>query len=165
MKQMTSTLPNPYANDLAGRDPLEALGETPSRIRELARGWTAAQFERSYAAGKWSARQILVHLAQTEMALGARARMALCTPSYAAQGFDQDRWMARDASVSGAEALDALAAIGAMNRALFQSLSQADRATPFTHPEYGEITVDWLIHQMAGHQIHHLKQLEVIATR
>jgi DinB superfamily len=159
------TVSNPYSDDLAGRDPLEALGDTPFRIRALTQSWTPAQFERRLAPGKWSARQILTHLAQTELALGTRARMALSTSPYAAQAFDQDRWMAREANVSGAEALEALVAIGAMNRALFQSLSAADRATPFSHPEYGDLTVDWLIHQMAGHQIHHLKQLEEIATR
>jgi hypothetical protein len=50
-----------------------------------------------------------------------------------------------------------------MNRALFESLTPAERATPFTHPEYGALTVDWLIHQMAGHVLHHYKQLDDIA--
>jgi hypothetical protein len=44
-------------------------------------------------------------------------------------------------------------------------LSAADRATPFSHPEYGALTIDWIIHQMAGHGIHHLKQLESIASQ
>ena len=155
--------PNPYAADLADRDPLEALADTPARIRALTERWTPQQFERSYAPGKWSARQILVHLAQTEMVLGARARMALCTTPYASQPFDQNAWMAHDTAISGADALNALVAMSVMNRALFASLSAADRATPFTHPEYGSISVDWLIQQMAGHQIHHLRQLETIA--
>src|SRR5262245_55984194 len=158
-----ATVQNPFAADLAARDPLEALGDTPNQIRALTERWTSAQFERTYEPGKWTARQILIHLAQTEMALGTRARMALCTSSYAAQGFDQNPWIARDGGVSGVDALKALLAMRAMNRALFQSLSDADRATPFTHPEYGAISVDWLIHQMAGHQIHHLRQLEAIA--
>jgi hypothetical protein len=50
-----------------------------------------------------------------------------------------------------------------MNIALFASLSEADRAITLSHPDYGSLTVDWIIHQMAGHQIHHLKQLEQIA--
>ena len=50
-----------------------------------------SDFERSYAPGKWSARQILTHLAQSEIALSYRVRMALTTPGYAAQAFDQDR--------------------------------------------------------------------------
>jgi four helix bundle protein len=156
--------PNPYSADLAGRDPLEALGDTPSRIHALTRQWTPAQFERTYAPGKWTARQILIHLAQTEMALGARARMALCTTPYTSQPFDQNAWMTRDAAISSVVALNALVAMSAMNLALFASLSEADRATAFTHPEYGSISVDWLIHQMAGHQIHHLKHFEVIAA-
>lgn len=154
----------PYTQDLGGHDPVVALRETPARIRTLAGQWSPAQFDRTYAPGKWSGRQILIHLAQTELALGNRARMALSTPHYVAQSFDQDQWITRDASLSGREALDAFLAIGAMNRALFASLSAAERATTLSHPEYGALTVDWIIHQMAGHQIHHLKQLDDIAA-
>ena len=139
---------------------MHAVGK---RLHELLDGWSPADFERTYAPGKWTARQILMHLAQTEVALGYRARMALTTPGYAAQSFDQDAWMAKESALGGEEALDALLAIMAMNRALFASLSADDRAMTLTHPEYGSLTVDWIVHQMAGHQIHHLKQLEVIA--
>jgi DinB family protein len=155
----------PYSKDLGERDPLVALRETPERIRAITGSWLPARLERSYAPGKWSARQILIHLAQTELALGTRARMALSTPNYAAQAFDQDKWIARDDRLSGKEALDAFLGVSVMNRALFASLSPADRATSLTHPEYGQLTVDWIIHQMAGHQIHHLEQLEQISAR
>jgi uncharacterized damage-inducible protein DinB len=152
----------PYTADLGGRDPLAAMQETSTRIRTVAGAWAPDGFERTYAPGKWSARQILIHLAQTELALGNRARMALATPAYVAQAFDQDVWMARESALGGREALEAFTALSAMNCAFFQTLSPPDRATPFSHPEYGALTIDWLIHQMAGHQIHHLKQLETI---
>ena len=155
----------PYSIDLGDRDPIVALRDTPARIRALADGWSPADFERTYAPGKWPARQILTHLAQTELALGARARMALSTPNYSAQSFDQDAWMARESALDGRAALDAFVAVAAMNAALFASLSPADRAATLSHPEYGSLTVDWIVHQMAGHQIHHLGQLEEIATR
>jgi hypothetical protein len=154
----------PYSKDLGERDPLVALRETPERIRAITGSWLPARLERSYAPGKWSARQILIHLAQTELALGNRARMALSTPNYVAQAFDQDRWIGRDGALSGKDALDAFVAMSAMNRSLFASLSPADRAVTLSHPEYGALTVDWIIHQIAGHQIHHLKQLEQIAS-
>ena len=161
---MISTMPpqTPYTNDLNGKDPLAALRETPDRIRAVASGWSPAEFERSYAPGKWSAREILIHLAQTELALGNRARMALSTPNYVAQSFDQDQWIARDRSLGGRDALAAFLAMSAMNRAMFESLSAADRAVTLSHPEYGALTVDWIIHQMAGHQIHHWQQLQQI---
>jgi hypothetical protein len=155
----------PYTDDLGDREPLSAMRDSAARIRVLASAWSPAELEPSYAPGKWSARQILIHLAQSELALGTRARMALTTPDYVAQSFDQDVWMARESATSGRDALDAFLALAAMNRALFASLSPADRATTLSHPEYGALTVDWILHQMAGHQIHHLKQLEAIATR
>ena len=153
---------NPYGNDLAGRDPLETMRDAVNRIRTLVGQWSPPQFERSYAPGKWTARQLLIHLAQTEVALGNRARMALSTPAYVAQPFDQDQWIARDGSLGAREALEALGAMSAMNRAMFASLSASDRATPLSHPEYGALTVDWILQQMAGHLLHHLKQLEQI---
>ena len=80
----------PYSDDLGDRDPLAAMRDTIDRIAALADAWPADRFERSYAPGKWSARQILTHLAQTEIALGTRARMALTVPEYVAQPFDQE---------------------------------------------------------------------------
>jgi DinB family protein len=155
----------PYSIDLGEREPIRAMRESTSRITAVAATWSPAQFERSYAPGKWSARQIFTHLAQSELAFGNRVRMALATPGYVAQSFDQDAWMARETSLSGRAAVDALLATNAMNCALFDALSIADRSTAFSHPEYGALTVDWVIHQMAGHLIHHLEQLEVIAKR
>lgn len=154
----------PYSPDLGDRDPIAAIRETLGRFRAFS-GWSDADFERAYAPGKWSARLVIVHLAQMELAFGTRARLALTTPDYMAQSFDQDRWMSRESTLGGREALDALAAVGTMNAAFFASLSTADRQTTFTHPEYGAISIDWLIHQTAGHQIHHLRQLESLGPR
>jgi hypothetical protein len=152
----------PYAGDLGERDPLAAIRDTADRIAGLARGWAPDRFERSWAPGKWSARQILTHLAQTELALGNRARMALTTPGYVAQAFDQDAWIARETRLSGPEALETFLALARMNVLFFDGLSSADRATRLSHPDYGELTLDWIIHQMAGHQVHHLRQLQGI---
>jgi hypothetical protein len=162
---MTTTIPQtPYTADLGSREPLSTMRDVTDRIRTLSSGWTSQQFERSYAPGKWTARQIFVHLAQTEIALGYRARMALTATRYEAQAFSQDQWMEIEGeAASGQAGLAALIAMNAVNRALFESLTPAQRSTPFSHPEYGALTVDWLIHQMAGHLLHHAAQLEQIA--
>ena len=152
----------PYTTYLGDRDPIAAMRESLDKFRSLTGDWTADRFERSYAPGKWTARQVCTHLAHTEMALGCRARMAISTPRYAAQPFDQDIWMSHEAAMSGREALEAFLAMARMNVTFFEALSAAERATPLSHPEYGELTVDWILHQMAGHHIHHLLQLERI---
>jgi hypothetical protein len=154
--------PNPYAADLGQRDALEALGETPGRIRAAVEHWSDTQFERSYAPGKWSIRKVLIHLAQTELALGARARFALSQPDYTAQAFSQDDWLSIDASVDARTALDVYTTLRRLNLAMFRSIAPELRDRTFTHPEYGALTVGWVANQMAGHDIHHLKQIEMV---
>ncbi len=152
----------PYAADLGDRDPLAAMHDSAERIRVLTDGWAPDAFERSYAPGKWSARLILTHLAQSEIAFGYRVRMALSVKNYTAQPFDQDVWMAHEHAMSGRDAAAAFVALSRMNELFYRTLSAADRQVPLHHPEYGALSVDWVIHQTAGHQWHHLVQLEQI---
>jgi hypothetical protein len=152
----------PYSPDLGDRDPIRAIRETKDQISAMLREWPSASFERSYAPGKWSARLILTHMAQTELAFGTRARMAVTTRDYMAQSFDQDAWIAHETGLSGPDALNAFVVLAQMNLTFFQGLSAADRAKGFSHPEFGSLTVDWVVHHLAGHQVHHLRQLEQI---
>jgi hypothetical protein len=153
---------NPYAADLGTLDPLTALDDTPQRIRALVEQWPADRWERSYAPGKWTARQIVAHLAQTELALTTRVRFAASAPGYSAQPFSQDDWIGLDAQADPRTALDAYTALRRLNVAMFRHLTAEQRTRPFRHPEYGELTSEWVAAQLAGHDIHHLKQLERI---
>jgi uncharacterized damage-inducible protein DinB len=155
--------PNPYGADLADRNALDAFGETPGRIRAFVEDWSDMLFDRSYAPGKWTIRQVLIHLAQTEVALGSRVRFALTQPGYTAQSFSQDDWMPVDAEIDARTALDVYTTLRRMNVSMFRSLTAEQRGRPFSHPEYGELTVDWVLNQMAGHDIHHLKQIQSVA--
>jgi hypothetical protein len=153
---------NPYGADLGDLEPFNALAETPQRIRGILERWTDAEFERTYAPGKWSARKILIHLAQTELALGTRARFALTQDGYASQAFNQDDWMPIDEGMDARTALDVYTTLRRMNVAMWNRLSDAQKDRPFSHPEYGQLTVRWIAAQMAGHDIHHLRQFEQI---
>jgi|SRR5689334_21120498 hypothetical protein len=155
----------PYTKYLGEREPIAALRETSARIDTLTAGWLPADFERTYEPGKWSARLILAHLAHIEIASGMRVRMALTTPGYVLQPFDQDRWMEHETAIDGRAAAAAFLALDRLNADLFATLSPADRATPLTHPEHGSITVDWIIHMLAGHQVSHLQSFEQIARQ
>jgi hypothetical protein len=155
---------NPYAADLADRDALTALAETPQQIAALAAKWTAAQWNQPYAPGKWTARQVLVHLFQTELALTTRVRFAASRDGYVAQPFSQDDWMPLDDKADGATALDAYLALRRMTVAMFRHMTTAQRTRMFKHPEYGDLTPDWVAAQLAGHDLHHLAQLGRIAN-
>jgi hypothetical protein len=67
---------SPYGKYVEGKDTVKCLEETPQLIEAAVRGWSSAEFERSHAPGKWSARQLLAHLAQFEMVFATRLRFA-----------------------------------------------------------------------------------------
>ena len=62
-------------------------------------------------------------------------------------------------------ALNAYVALRKMNVALFRRLTPEQREREFTHPEYGSLNVWWVVNQIAGHDIHHLKHFEMIGRK
>jgi hypothetical protein len=152
-----------YSRYLDGIDVLRSLEETPARIAELVRRWTPEVFERAHAPDKWTGRQVLTHLAQAELVFASRLRFAVAEDGYVVQPFDQDRWMAAEPHADGAAALAAYLAVRTMNLALIRTLTAAQRARRFRHPEAGEIDVEWVITYFAGHERNHLPQLEAVS--
>src|SRR5687767_8435715 len=155
---------NPYGQYVEGMDVLASLDETSRRIETLLRGWTPAMYERSYAPGKWTARQLVTHLVHIDMVFSDRIRFGLTTPGYVVVPFDQDDWMKVENTIHGATAYAAFTGLRQMNLQFFRSLTPAQRTRRFQHPERGEIDVNWIITALAGHDRHHLPQLETIAA-
>jgi len=151
---------NPYGADLGSRDPVQSLAETPARIDALVRGFSSADFERTYAPGKWTARQILVHLTQTELMIEPRIRLALTAKGYTVQPFEQDDLLALEPGGSAIVALDAYLAVRRFSLPLFTSLTPAQLAVRCGHPQHGEIDLRWILVMLAGHELRHLGQLQ-----
>ena len=86
---------NPYAAQLGSRHAREVIAETPQRLRLLLQQMPPDAVERSYAPGKWTARMILCHLADCEIAFSFRLRQAVAEPHHVIQPFDQDSYIGR----------------------------------------------------------------------
>jgi uncharacterized damage-inducible protein DinB len=155
---------NPYAKWIEGKDTLTVLSETPARIRELAKRLGAAGLNEPYAPGKWTVRQILLHLAQCEMVFSARFRHALTLDDYVIQPFDQDEWMQREATPDDDSALEAFCAMRQLNLSFWRTLSPEELQRALTHPERGRMNVQVMLETVAGHDLNHLEQLEAVAA-
>jgi len=161
-----ATAANPYAGNLADRDPLSVLKATPGRLREaVERLRTQGLLEESLAPGKWGARKMICHLADCEIAFGYRWRQVAAQPHHAIQTFDQDLWAAQYDSLPANEALDCFCALRQWNCTWVASLPRDAFATPATHPERGELTLTTLLETSAGHDLHHLAQLDRIVAK
>ena len=151
---------NPYAQFLGDRDPHEVVRQTPALLMAIADRLNPDQLERRPAAGKWNAREILCHLADSEIAYGFRLRQTLADTHHVIQPFDQERWAAEYESLTAGGALDVFSALRAWNIALINSASDAAMDKAVTHPERGTMTFRTIVETMAGHDLNHLLQLE-----
>ena len=154
----------PYADLVGSSDPLDLLASTPRRIAALVRGWSAAQWSRSYGPGKWSAAHLVLHLAQDEVGWSSRVRLALTVPGYVPQPFDGVEWVALESPTEPAIALDAYVALRGLNVLLYRRITDEQRHRPIPHPELGDISIDWIMRVLAGHDLHHLEHLRTIAS-
>lgn len=117
---------------------------------------------RSYAPGKWTARQVLLHIVDVESVFHDRIKRGLADAKPLYWALDPDRWTARltypQRSLVVAEHL--FIAQRAALVELLGSVSQQELDRPGIHSEYGRLTVRDLASRVALHATHHLTQAE-----
>src|SRR5947209_5178259 len=124
-------------------------------------GFPEGQLSARPLPGKWSAREIVQHLADSEMNSAIRLRKLLTEDSPQIQGYDQEsyaerlRYNERDI----APALDALRGARSTTAQLLDAMTEEDWARVGTHSESGRYTaVDWL-RIYAAHAHNHAAQI------
>lgn len=143
---------------------MEVIARTPERLKELFNKLGSNGQAKTYAPGKWSAREILCHLADCEIAFGFRLRQTLAEPDHVIQPFDQELWAKRYAHLDGTAALSTFVALRSWNLAMLKGLSPDDFNIPATHPERGRMAFRTILETMGGHDLNHIGQLETIAS-
>jgi uncharacterized damage-inducible protein DinB len=155
---------NPYKEFLGNRSPQEVIAATPGQLTAIVQQGGPDSLERSYAPGKWSARQILCHLADCEIAFAFRLRQALAEGHHMIQPFDQELWAKPYSALDAQAALAVYSGLRHWNLALLKTVPPAGYAKPVSHPERGEMTFQTIVETMAGHDLNHRRQLQTIAA-
>jgi hypothetical protein len=154
---------NPYQSYLGSRDPIQVMAATPERLAELVDTIGPARVEEPLAPGKWSIREILCHLADTELAFAFRLRQAVAEDHHVIQPYDQDRWAANYPGLEARAALAVFTAVRDWNVKFVEKIPRQEFSKRLTHPERGEMTFQMLVDTIAGHDLNHLQQLEKVA--
>jgi len=156
---------NPYATFLDERPVLDILAETPRTISSLLEKMGPGRAFEAPAPGKWSAGEIVAHLADCELVFGFRLRQTLAEDNPTVQPFDQDKWAATYAGIEPGVAFAAFEAFRRWNLRLLETTFPAAAERKVTHPERGTMTFQTIVETMAGHDRNHLGQLERIAAK
>jgi hypothetical protein len=157
-----STL-NPYESFLDGRPVMDVLAETPRMIALLLDKMGPGKAYEAPSPGKWSAGEIVAHLADCELVFGFRLRQTLAEIGPTIQPFDQEKWAKTYSGIEPQEALAAFTALRRWNQLMLEAALPAAADRTMAHPERGTMTFQTVVETMAGHDLNHLVQLRRIA--
>ncbi|NRA38872.1 MAG: DinB family protein [Planctomycetes bacterium] len=123
---------------------------------------SADELNKSYAATKWSNREMLHHLTDAESVLYDRIRRGISNPGQVVWGFDQDAWCDQlqykemDLGLNKQIYTSVRDGIIELAERFYESHGQ----NGYVHNETGLRTVQQEFDKVAWHNQHHLKQIE-----
>jgi len=147
--------------DTKTRDALVAQYKDGYRaVAEAIAGATEAELDARPAPGKWSARELVHHLADSEMTSAIRVRNLIATDNVAIAGYDQDAFARRlhyDRPI--AASLAAFKAARDTTAELLDRLTEADWTREGTHTEHGRYGMDTWLGIYSVHAHDHAEQI------
>jgi hypothetical protein len=129
-------------------------------VAEAVAGATDAELDARPEAGKWTAREIVHHLADSEMTSAIRMRNVIATDNVAIVGYDQEVFAKRlhyDRPI--AASLAAFKAARETTAEILDLLSEADWRREGTHTEHGRYGMDTWLEIYSVHAHDHAAQI------
>lgn len=125
-------------------------------------GLPDSELEKTYAPGKWTVRQLLVHLADAESVLHERIKRVIAGPKQVIWAFDQDRWADKLAYETFPLTLSRDLYLANRNSVIYlaQTYYEVYGSNEFVHSETGLRTLKDEFDKVAWHNKHHLQQIE-----
>jgi hypothetical protein len=114
------------------------------------------------APGKWTAREIVHHLADSEMTSAIRLRLLLAVDRPAISGYDQDQFarvLHYDRPIEAS--LEAFKAARRTTAEILDCMTEAEWKREGTHTEVGRYTVERWLEIYAAHAHGHAEQIAV----
>lgn len=150
-----------YFDQILGKDLISALEADGENLAGLLQEQDAAFGDFRYEEGKWSVKEVMNHINDTERIMVYRALSFTRGEQQELPGFEQDDYVA----VAGLEhrslreLTDEFTAIRAASLTFFRSLTESDLSKGGkANGHY--MSVNALCHVVAGHSIHHFNILK-----
>ena len=131
-------------------------------VAEALVGATGEEMDVRPAPGKWSAREVVHHLADSELIAAVRARLLIAVDKPQIVGFDQDEFARRlhyDRPIEGS--LDAFKSARRTTAELLEKLTDAEWGREGTHTQHGRYTLERWLEIYSTHAHRHAEQILV----
>ncbi len=130
-------------------------------LAEALRDVPAEALDRAPAPGKWTIRQIAIHLADAEMVCAVRIRFIAGQPGARLVPFDQESWAANllYPQQSAEAAVAVFRALRQSTTALLRLLPESAWSRTGNHEERGELTLRQMVQLVVDHAENHVRQI------
>ena len=141
------------------------LSETKTyteRLQETVGSLSDEQLNKTYRDGSWNIRQLVHHIADSQLNMYQRLKLALTDENPTVPAFDQDKWaVLPDTELSVDSSIKMLEGINERIVALGNSLTEEQLTRKFTHAVNGEVSVATKVAKLAWHEEHHLAHIKI----
>ena len=143
---------------------LERFRRGPELLAMVLTGVYGDETDFALAPGKWSIRQLIAHLADSELVGAQRFRQVIAEDNPPLGAFDQDAWAKNldYARKQPKQSLESFRRVRAENYELLKSLPESAFERTGVHAERGPLTLRQLLEGYAEHVESHARQMQAI---
>jgi uncharacterized damage-inducible protein DinB len=140
------------------------IAAAPAALRAALSGLSPSQVETPYREGGWTVRQVAHHVPDSHLNAYVRIRLALTEENPTVKPYDEAKWaeLPDVKTVPVEVSLSLLESLHTRWVALLKSMTPAQWARTYNHPEYGKVTMEWVLSQYAWHGKHHVAQITTL---
>lgn len=133
-----------------------------TRLREAVDSLDEAQLAKRYREVSWTVRQLVHHIADSQLNMYQRLKLALTDDNPAVPAFDQEKWAALpDNDLPVESSIRILEGLNVRIVALGQHIGEEQLNRVFTHETNGEISVATKLAKLCWHEEHHLAHIKI----
>ncbi|QKY71656.1 YfiT family bacillithiol transferase [Lentibacillus sp. CBA3610] len=145
---------------------LEEIETYTRRLSETVDSLSAQELGKTYREGSWTVRQLVHHIADSQLNMFQRLKLALTDKNPTVPAFNQDKWAVQpDTELPVESSIKLLEGINERIVSLGNSLTEEQLNRAFTHQENGEITVATKVAKLAWHEEHHLAHIKIALSK
>ncbi|ARK22091.1 YfiT family bacillithiol transferase [Sporosarcina ureae] len=141
---------------------LQEIDTYTTRLRETVDSLNEEELHKTYREGSWNIRQLVHHIADSQLNMYQRLKLALTDDNPTAPPFNQDKWAVQpDTELPVEPSIKMLEGINERIVALGNSLSEDQLTRTFIHAVNGEVSVAKKVAKLAWHEEHHLAHIKL----
>ncbi|MCZ8540478.1 YfiT family bacillithiol transferase [Psychrobacillus psychrodurans] len=136
------------------------------RLRETVDTLSDEDLNKTYREGAWTIRQLVHHIADSQLNMYQRLKLALTNENPVVPGFSEEKWAVQpDTELPVECSIKMLEGINERIVYLGQSLTEDQLERAFTHKTNGTITVATKVAKLAWHEEHHLAHIKIALSK